>query len=281
MLSGNKQSNSLNSGASNSCLLGLGLLATLLFVITGCSFKPWADSLAEDQHSDALDRFGDLSSRDTTCPPTLEADLSLFYQSPIETKAVQGYFLFSLPESYKFVVTNPFGQTLWAVAGNHKSYQVLNTQTSKYIWGNLDSYALKNDIPLFLINSDWGNWVTGRTQAKQEQVQQMRADSDERGIWYSLEADPLTGNQQHILIASTNLQLLSRLITDKSGSTLVEINYSDFSSSLQCVQPQTVQISGLDFGTEIRLELDRIALLDDPETFKLPVPESYFRQYLP
>lgn len=258
-----------------------GYLLFLLIFLSGCATKPWKDPLSEERQDSAAELLDNLAIRDQQCKETLEADLALFYRSPIEKKAIEGYFKFSLPNSYKFVITNPLGQMVWAVAGNNKSYQILNPLHHQYTAGNLDSFGIKNKIPSFFMDGPWSDWITARNRFRSEQVEMIREDKKGRGIWFSMPKTPLTGNTEHLLLDPQQSLIVMRLVTNSNGSILARMSYSDFILIDQCYQPAQVEISGLDYGTEIKLNFSRIALEEERQTFKLPVPPGYFRQFLP
>ena len=78
------------------------------FVLAGCATSPWTDPLQDTEADKIAHQIDALAARDAACGKTLEGDLLLFYQSPLEKKALEGFLQFSMPSSYKFVVTNPF-----------------------------------------------------------------------------------------------------------------------------------------------------------------------------
>lgn len=257
------------------------LCTLLLLVINGCAKKPWTDPLKEEASISAKSLIDSATARDKLCQKTVESDLALFYSNPIGKKAVEGYFLFSPPDSYKFIVTNPFGQTSWAVAGNQKKYQILNPVKYQYTAGSLDSFGIRNNIPPFFFQGEWYAWLTAHSKYTSEETTTVRADNSNRGIWFSMQPDVINGNIAHVLLDPENLLVLENVVTTESEKELVTFIYSEFEKIGDCYQPQSITITGLDYGTEIRLRLKNIALLDEVKKYKLPVPPHYFKQYLP
>ena len=140
-------------------LLIVGLAALIL---GGCAVRPWTDPLQETEAEKIVRQVDALTARDGACGKTLEGDLLLFYQSPLEKKALEGFFQFSMPASYKFLMTNPFGQPVLVIAGDKDSFQSINTLSKVYMAGKLQSFWLRNNIPSSFLSSDWGTLLTGR-----------------------------------------------------------------------------------------------------------------------
>jgi outer membrane biogenesis lipoprotein LolB len=254
------------------------LLASML--LTGCAGKPWKEPL-QGPAVDSVSRQVDaLVARDAACGGTLEGDLVLFYQNPIERRALSGYLQFSMPSSYKFVMTNPFGQPILAIAGDQKSFQVINTLQRKYLAGSLRSFALRHDIPDYFLKNSWGPWLTGRNQLSSQAITDIRTDRDARGVWLTLKDEDQTG-VSHLLLDRDKEVYLSRVLENAEGRTVAEITYGKWATLGQCRQPQEIRIAGLDYGTDVLIQLSNVSLSDEKKTFRLQVPTGFMQQYMP
>lgn len=249
--------------------------------LNGCGGRPWQDPLAEDASTSIKNQLDVLAALDKQCQKTVEADLTVFYSSVFSKKALKGYFLFSPPESYKFVVTNPLGQTAWAIAGNRNSYQVLEPLRNRYTAGNLDSFGVRNNIPRYFLQGDWSGWLTGRFHYKSDKITDIRSDSQNRGVWITMDRDILSGYTSHLLFDLENHLILERIITGRAGEEIANIRYGETLTTGDCTQAKTIILSGLDLGIKIRMELENIMLLDEISSYTLPVPPGYSQKYLP
>jgi hypothetical protein len=261
----------------------LFVLAPIL--IAGCGGRPWTDPLKTDEADAAAELIDSLTLRDTMCGKTLEADLSLFYENPLGKKALSGFLQFSLPSSYKFVMTNPFGQPVLAIAGNEQSFQAINTGLKKYMEGSIRSFGLRNKIPAQFLGGSWGNWLTGRNQFTSQAITDIRHDRDTRGLWITFQAEnniqPAT---HHLLLAPEDKLILAHIIEDGKGKTVADIKYGNWIPQGECRQPQEIDITGLGYGTNIRIKLSDVLVSDKVESFRLPIPPDaagYIKQYLP
>ncbi len=286
-----KSSNSLiDLCRSGSRLAVSAILCTLLF--SGCAGTPrWSGELVPEpdaqRHAALLDS---LVARDRTCPPTLLADLKIDYHSPVDDRKLQGFLQFSLPENYKFVVTNPLGQMVWATAGDRQHYQTVNTLRHQYIEGGMDSFVLTNKLPVFLLESDWGSWLTGRLQYGADRIVDIRNDPETPGIWITVKTDSAGGPLDHLLIDPAEALVLRRTITDADNTELATISYRNIlpvknsgaeESAARCKQPHHITVSGLPWGSRIELQLTNTETRSVSKSYSLPMPPRYFRQYRP
>ncbi len=261
--------------------------STLLFcllcyqlLLTGCGnkLKQWGEPLATDKQNTIINDFTQMTKRDSACPTTMIADLAITYTSPIARRAVSGSLQFSLPDDYKFVVTNPLGQILWAVVGNRKQFQTIDTSKRIYRSGELQSLLLEHQLPLFLVQNNWGEWLMGRNLFDSSRIVDIRQDNDQRGLWFTVKTSILAGEYEHLLIEPKRQLLLQRIITDRSGDPLAAITYTRSSTKIdkgQCMQPEHITISGLSYNSTIDLQLTAIEFQPKKKDYSLPAPPQY------
>lgn|GEM_PF-1734867 len=272
------------------CAAVLGIAVPLL--LGGCAREgQWSGTLVPGESAPQFATVLDtMVARDALCPQTFVADVQVDYESPRENRKLQGFLQFSLPGNYKFIVTNPLGQLVWGTAGNRRHYQVINTMEKKYVEGGMDSFVLRNKLPVFLIQSPWGNWLTGRVSYGANRIVDIRKDKENRGVWITVKTNSSEGPRDHLLINPQLQQLVERVITDLDNDELATVNYSDMKTPTpenpteemaQCLQPGSITISGLPWNSHIGLNLSRIETRRGEESYSLPQPARYFRQYQP
>jgi hypothetical protein len=210
----------------------------------------------------------------------MEGDVAFFYQNPLGKKALSGFLQFSRPSSYKFVMTNPFGQPILVVAGDQDTFQAINTLEKKYLAGNLSSFALRNDIPNYFLKSNWSFWLTGRNQLSSQAITEIRNDRDSRGVWLTFQSEKQKG-VYHLLLDREQEIFPILILEDGNGKTVAEITYDNWVEQGQCRQPLDINIAGLDYGTNIEIKLSNVLISSEVKTYRLkPPPHGYLRQYL-
>ncbi len=254
------------------------MLAAVL--LAGCARKPWTDPLAGSEAEAVIQLVDSLVARDMECGDTLEGDLILFYQNPFEKQALSGFLQFSMPSSYKFVITNPIGQPVLAVAGDQNSFQAINIFERSYLAGSLQSFGLRNDIPSHFLKNDWGPWLTGRNLLAGRMITDIRKDRDSRGVWLTFENKNQAG-LHHLLLDMEEEIFPVRILEDGSGRKVVEVTYNNWITLEGCRQPLEINITGLDYGTNIHMELSDVTLIDERKTFRLQPPPGYIKQFMP
>jgi len=259
------------------------LFSLLLFLqLFGCAIKPWEAPLEGETFDDSLKFIIALAKEQETCDQSFDGDLSLFYTAPFDKEAISGYLRFSLPSSYKFIVTNPFGQPMFMVAGNNSSFQIINTNDKKYVSGSLRSFFIRNHIPLAFLSGNWGEWLTGRNTMAGAEITAIRQDKEARGLWVTVEyTEGKKTTTSHLLLDTENKIYLERLLEDKKGDVVARITYGNKRADIQCQQPLAITLSGLDYGVTIDLKLSDIHFANEQKKYSLPIPKGYIRQFMP
>ncbi len=258
---------------------------TLLFLLAafwlgGCAGKPWTEPLG-DAGADAVTQQVDtLVARDARCGGTLEGDLVLFYESPLEKKALRGFLQFSMPSLYKFVMTNPFGQPLLVIAGDQNSFQAIYTLQKYYLAGSLRSFGLRNNIPEYFLKSDWGSLLTGRNLLPSQAITDIRKDRNGKGVWLTFQNKDRPG-VAHLLFDREKEIFIERILENGRGQKVAEISYGDWVTLGECRQPLDISIAGLDYGTDIHIKLANVHISDEKKTYRLQPPPGFSQQFMP
>lgn len=267
---------------------GKRFLAVLLLIalVQGCGQKPWGDPLGEETAETILPILLDMQTRDKTCPPTLEANLAIFLDTAGSTQAAKGFLQLSTPFSFRFVVSNPFGQPLFLAGGDRASFQSIDTTAMLYQQGATESLALRHSLSPELFKAIKTSWITGRIDPSTPDTGIFYKDKDERGIWFfpivpETQAKRHPGSSERLLIESSTRHLLGRTVVDNSGKILASFHYSNFSSYGSCELPAIIDISEMPYGVKIRMKLSEITPSDQPKRYRLPIPQGYQRRFFP
>lgn len=256
------------------------LFLAAALVLAGCTVAPWTDPLQDTEAEKIALQVDELAARNAACGNTLEGDVALFYQSPLGKKALDGFLKFSMPSSYKFVMTNPFGQPVLIIAGDQDSFQVINTLSKNYLVGSILSFGLQNNIPTSFLTSDWGALLTGRFQLQSQSITDIRRDRDGRGVWLSFHQKKPQG-VSHLLLDREKEIFLIYVAEDHKGKKIAEVTYGNRMPADPCQQPLDINITGLDYGTEIHLALENVVISEEKNTYRLASPPGYNRQDMP
>ena len=260
-----------------------GCTLAIILLVSSCAKKPWGVPFDGDQLAGAKAEVSRFLVRDKQCGPTLSADLTLFYQDPIDKRALKGYLDFSLPKDFKFIVTNPFGQPLMILAGNRKTYEVILTRETQFIAGSLESFALRHNLPLEFINGNWGEWLTGRCLMPPSSIIEIGEDLSGRGLWVEFSSVVPSGLSSSVLFDRASGEILIRRLKNKDGNTIAMITYGERTARGQnnCRQPGIVDISELGYGTTIQLKFENIEIQQEKKEYDIKAPTGYFQKYLP
>ena len=257
----------------------------ILFCLTysSCARTPWTDPLTEKQTENSIQFLQSLSLRTESCAKSIDGDISLSYQNLFGTKNMSGYFQLLSPSFIKLIVSNPFGQPVLVITSNQRTFQIINTFTREYITGSVYSYGLLHNIPLALITGNWKDWTRGTVSVDPSSIVDIRDDRENRGIWVTV-VDTTESNLQkeHLLVDAEQGILLSRIVESDQGDLVATIIYDNWISVGNCKQPHTIKVTGLEFGTEMAIELSdiRIAAELEESDFLLTKPVGYMKQII-
>lgn len=259
-------------------LLAMAMAAT----ISGCAGRPWSTALEGERFDQTRQTIAALSAEKRRCGESLDGDLAMYYSDPLEKKALSGYLQFSQPGSYKFVIANPLGQTVLAIAGDRLSYQAVNVFERQYLEGSMRSFGLRHGLPQEFLGGAWGEWLTGTSERSADSISTIREDKDGRGLWVSYRhRPPEPAGTTHMLWQTESKTVLATILENDKETLIAEVNYSQRMSEEACHQPLAIHITGLDFGIDIRLQLSNLRFFAEQKRYSLPIPRGYQQQYLP
>lgn len=144
------------------------------------------------------------------------------------------------------------------------------------------SFALRHNLPEEILNGSWGEWITGRSLRPSTLITAVHEDRNARGLWISFRNDTSEpAGLSHLLLEPAGRIPIARIVENGAGKIIAEVTYGDWLVEGECRQPLEINISGLDFGTDIRLKLSNVRLTSTIEKFALPVPPGYVQQIMP
>jgi len=250
------------------------------FFLAGCAGKPWTDPLGDAAVDGITQQVDALVARDARCGRTLEGDVVLFYENPLQKKALRGFLQFSMPSSYKIVITNPLGQPILVIAGNQDSFQAINTLDKKYLAGSIRSFGLRNNIPEYFLKSDWGSLLTGRNLQPSRALTSIRSDQNNRGVWLTFQNEEQSGVSR-LLLDRENEVFIERILENSRGQTVAKISYGGWVPLGTCRQPLDISIAELDYGTDVHIKLENVDISDEKKTYRLRPPPGYSQYFMP
>ncbi len=259
------------------------LLFLSVVSLSGCARKPFGIAFEGDEYSRLEQRFISHQNSFGPCPTSLDGKVIVDWNHSLNRTSFSGYFKTLLPSSLQFTAVTPLNQPLYALSSNGDWFQSIDISKRIFKKGSLRSFAIRHEIPIALLAGEWGAWLAGRPLSTAPYVLGIYADSDNRGIWFSVADGPdTTYPKEFTLINFDQQRIIERAIPDKQGKTEAVIKYEEWQTVGECLQPTKISVSGLAFGGEATMKFRDIqpANLSNSD-FNLPIPRGYKRQFLP
>ncbi len=251
------------------------ILFFFFLVLGGCTPRPWGSLATPLQEESGRHLFTTLQNQQRSCFPCLIADIKIVAKNHFGHRAVQGYIELMEPYSLKFIVNNPFGQPLFAFAGNEKGFQLINTRDRLATQGNLEQFCAAFDLPATLANNTWPLWLMARLPLQRTPLT-IRTDKDNRGLWFSF-PESKDNKEEFLLVDPSKQRLITRIIRENEQNVLrLDYSYPE-GTSQQCLQPTDIIISELDFGTTATITISHEEQSNDCHSkhFQIPTPANY------
>ncbi len=259
------------------------LLLFTLILPAGCAQKTFGPPIVGDDYSLLKQQYRSYQKSFESCGTGLDGEVSVSWSHALDKISFSGYFKTLLPASVQFTALSPLNQPLFALSSNGDWFQSLDISKKIFRKGSLRAFAIRHEIPHTFVSGEWGAWLTGRPLSTAPFVIGIADDTENRGIWFSV-----AGNseaiypQEHTLVNLDERKVIERAVVDNQGKIAAAISYENWHAVEHCAQPMRIRISGLSFGAEAELRFSDVqeSVLGD-DTFDLPIPSGYMRQFLP
>jgi outer membrane lipoprotein-sorting protein len=258
----------------------------LCSLCTSCAQKRWTETLSEDENRTMGQLVTAMQEREQLCPQSLDADMRLFWKSPVASRAVEGYLQLLAPSSMKFIVSNPLGQPVFVFSGNGKMFQILQPTKRTHIRGGVRSLAIRYQMPIVITQGDWFAYMTSRLPVDKLTVIETTQDRDNNTVWlrFADTSKEKSDNQIYLHLDQQREEVLGYLFLNKAGETLAEISYpGKKEGSTYCPVQTEVTVSELLWDSEIKIKLEDISSANqlNERDFPLPVPAGFNTQIWP
>lgn len=258
-------------------------LILLTLFLSGCAGLPYESIVEGDLRADLATGYTRFSEDREECSSSFDGEIVLAWEHSLNNITVSGFFQTMLPTTLRVSILNPFGQLQYAAASDGKQFQSVDTTRRIHTTGSLRSFALLHDIPETLLSGAWGCWLSGRPLPATPYIIEIYHDREDRGTWFAVSGTEHSDiPREYILLDSTNMEILERIILDDKGNKVASILYGDWQQTAGCRQPHDISVTGLPLGAEIQLQLSDIKKASlTVNDFNIPVPPTYLRQRLP
>jgi len=227
-----------------------------------------------------------MQERERQCSQNFDADMRLFWNNPLYSRAVEGYLQMLSPSSMKFVVSNPLGQPVFAFSGNGKTFQILQPRQHAHIRGSVRSLALRNKMPIIMTQGEWFAYITSRLPIRKLAIVETAQDKDSDTFWLRIANSGVqnTDGFVYLHLDPQKKVVLGYLFLDNAGETLAEISYPGKKvGASDCPVQTEITIDKLPWDAKIRIKLENIASGESlkEQDFPLPVPVGFNTQVWP
>jgi hypothetical protein len=260
--------------------------ALVCILLSGCAGQRWAEPLPEEEQNMVTQTITAMQKATRECPNSFDADALIFWKSPLDDWAVEGYIQMLSPSFTKFIISNPLGQLIYAFASNGSDFQILQTRQYQHIRGSIRSLAFRKEVPQILVTGDWFAYLTGQLPAAAIEVVEVNRDASDTSIWLRIvpAESEMTLESAWVHLDPLQKTVLGYLFLDSTGETLAEIIYANQQEEDNtCTPEDEITITKLPWGAQLTIQLKNINGSNqfNEKDFSLPVPPGYTTQLQP
>lgn len=268
--------------SKKSAALGLLLPFLILLTLSSCAKTPWTLPLEGAAKSAVETSYMNFIASQDACRPSWDAETEIRWTSSVRNFSFSGYCRMLRPAYLKFIASNPLGQPIRIIVSNGTIYQDIDTVEGTIVTGGLNSWALRHDVPLTLVNGTWLDWIGGRSSAPVGQIVEIKLDAGNRGAWLSMAGANSESIEEYILFDWENGKIIERILLDESERHFATLAYLEWQDLNQCLYPVALSLDGLPLGGKVELRFTDIRQDEfEPADFNVDLPSTFQRKWLP
>lgn len=198
-------------------LLGLG----------GCVTLPRFVAVPEHEEKAVADSFHATVTRHQKCDCCVDANLTVTFNSLLQSGAVSGYFQGKSPSYMKFVGENPFGQPLLIFTTNGKEFSYISVFDQKVYEGDVTGATYQKYAPNGFDAEHGFYWLTGKLRPGPFKIHAIGRQKDGNNYWIKLSWEDHAISSL-ILYDQAEGLIRRHMLVDNNDKTLLDIQYSNY-----------------------------------------------------
>jgi len=249
----------------------------MLAMVSGCATLPRSMPLSDTESDHIRHRFLVAMEDQERCGSGIDADVTVTYNSFLQSGAATGYIQAKSPSSIKFIAENPFGQPLLALFSNGRRFILLSVMERLAYAGEVAGETFRKYAPPGFRPDESFYWLTGRLN-NTLMVHKVGRRKDGPEFW--LEVTAKASDTRHlVLFDPTKEVILRHMMVDEHDRPVFDVSYDEYSSITQndgniCRLPGLVTVSSGSHRARLEIRFRNWAV---SETF----PDSDFEPMLP
>ena len=258
------------------------LLVLLLAFSTGCATLPGALNIPSYEEKQVAESLNAALKRQQKCGSSLDANVTLSFNSFLRSGSVSGYFQVKSPSYLKFVGENPFGQPIIVFTTDGTKFSYATVLEQLVYNGDVTSRSYKKYAPTGFSPELGFYWFSGKILPTQSRVRYIGRQEDGDHYWIKL-----SGDQENIfslVLFDNEKQVVRRhMLVDNKNKALLDVRYSGYSKPLNvagesiCMMPADIIVKSRSHRASLELHFtDWLEHSDFPDTdFELLAPSTF------
>lgn len=258
------------------------LPCVVLFLLSSCASLPGSINISSHEEKIVSDSFNAALARQRGCGSCLDANITVTFNSFLQSGTVSGYFQTKSPSSIKFVGENPFGQPIIIFTTDGKKFSYATVLEQKVYEGDVTSSAYKKYAPTGFKPDLGFYWFVGRMLPVQPMILGVGRQKEGENYWIKLSGEQ--ENVFNLVLYDSEKQVVRRhILVDDRNKALLDVRYNGFSKPTNavgeniCMLPDNIVVksSGHRASLEVHFRdwLEHAAFPDND--FELFSPSSF------
>lgn len=204
-------------------------LALFFLLVAGCATLPKGVDVGERESQKVLLAFQDMLEHQKNCHKSIDASVSVSFDSWLQSGSVDGYLQSMAPSYLKFVGLSPLGQPIMILVTDGTSFQYVNVPEAKGFEGDVHAKKFIKYAPEGFSPKDGFYWLTGRLSSGRQNV--VKVTKDDKGAGYWLEILHESESPRSLVLFDPQEKVVLRhILQDEQKSILMDVDYADYCS---------------------------------------------------
>ena len=265
---------SKNSYPSDLSILG-SIFFILVLILSGCAGKlPTTVELTGTQEQEALTLLQQI--RQSNCPDTLDADVSLSWQGYGQHRIVNATLQATRKGAFRLSGLDPLGRPFFILVTDGRRFTLVDKLQGRGYTGAVNSVFLRKYIPAGLQLTTCFSFLTAQLPGDKIPLTRFAQTENHKSFWFSFKLSD--GMIRQVDIDPDSGLIYRQVLTDPENRIVLDARYEGYRPRAEiCAVPDRLTVEGEDISGSLQVVFNKLyrgARLPE-DIFTLQIPKHF------